>query len=565
MNQILPDVNSLIEKLSTKHPDEVIGELTRIGAPAVDSLIPVLNGERKVRSDEVRRLAPWGLEGLEAQAANDKWVRVYAAKALGRIGDARAVKALGDSLYDSDWLLRDEAARALGACGPEGVATLLRTLRDKTCKGRDSSAKALGEARETSAVDALNRALTEPELCVSAAEALGKIGDPRAVPAFIRALRHNRRRRRGPKWKWNWDVCAFEVRVAEAFGVIKDITAFEPLISIIEGGSKEAQVAAANALGKLGDPRAVPVLLSLLPSGVRNPLVSPGKTRLFPRLITAIRHRKDTHSVARSNSSAEAEWGGDPELARAALASLAEIGDISVIEPLVRVIVRTGALRYEIAETLVKFGNAAVAPLVRQIDHISGGVRAALIQLGGSAVESLIGALGDNSRRSNAACLLGEIGDRRAVEPLIRSLAPACGSEVISALGKLGDARAVEPLVRLLDAGCRLDVISALEKLGDARGAILPMVMEMKSAERECAEFESAEAVEWAEKIEPVLRRILASKSGAVAPDDLRLLGTLQDTYDYRYMNGYKKIDFSEVKQLAREQLNLHQRQDLGT
>ena len=68
-------------------------------------------------------------------------------------------------------------------------------------------------------------------------------------------------------------------------------------------------------------------------------------------------------------------------------------------------------------------------------------------------VEGLVKALCHDNLgvRVSAARALGEIGDKRAVEPLIETLKNEYFSEYAAeALGKIGDARAVEPLIMAL-------------------------------------------------------------------------------------------------------------------
>jgi HEAT repeat protein len=88
----------------------------------------------------------------------------------------------------------------------------------------------------------------------------------------------------------------------------------------------------------------------------------------------------------------------------------------------------------------------------------------------------------DSSLRRAAAEALGQLGDARAVEPLIGAL----GDETVSvrqaavgALGELDDARAVEPLIGLLHGKDRWSVrdaaVLALGRLGDAR-AVEPLI-----------------------------------------------------------------------------------------
>lgn len=80
----------------------------------------------------------------------------------------------------------------------------------------------------------------------------------------------------------------------------------------------------------------------------------------------------------------------------------------------------------------------------------------AFIDAGKPAVRPMIKALKDwrDSRlRSTAAFILGEIGDRRAVKPLIHRLEDRdwrVRAVAVAALGKIGDARAVEPLTKAL-------------------------------------------------------------------------------------------------------------------
>jgi HEAT repeat protein len=79
-----------------------------------------------------------------------------------------------------------------------------------------------------------------------------------------------------------------------------------------------------------------------------------------------------------------------------------------------------------------------------------------------------------------AAKALGDIGDTRAVEPLIKELGDI-NSAAAEALGKIRDERALEPLIEALvwnEYGGRIDrkyVAEALGQLGDTR-AIQPII-----------------------------------------------------------------------------------------
>ena len=79
--------------------------------------------------------------------------------------------------------------------------------------------------------------------------------------------------------------------------------------------------------------------------------------------------------------------------------------------------------------------------------------------------------------RRHAAKALGEIGDERAVEPLIKALSDNWVSEdVAKALENIGDERAVEPLIEFLsDENCAFNPAKTLGKIGDER-AVEPLI-----------------------------------------------------------------------------------------
>ena len=95
-------------------------------------------------------------------------------------------------------------------------------------------------------------------------------------------------------------------------------------------------------------------------------------------------------------------------------------------------------------------------------------------------VKGLIKALNykkEEKVRRGAAEALGQLGDPRAVEPLIKALGDFDGSvceSAAKALGELGDDRAVDPLLKVLGDSvdgfvCRRSAAEALRKLGDPR------------------------------------------------------------------------------------------------
>ena len=189
-----------------------------------------------------------------------------AATALGKIGDLGAVESVLEALFDwevewaAQWRTRREVPTIpLGGSGDDGEdegersATRIPLLED------------IGDAR---AVLQLVRALDDAEGVVSSvAWALGNIGDPRATEALIAALARNEQwealQRAVAKAHWNIAVARegaearenhVQVRgtVAEALGRIGDARAVEPLASVLQDQGWRVRQAAFEALTGLG-------------------------------------------------------------------------------------------------------------------------------------------------------------------------------------------------------------------------------------------------------------------------------------------------------------------------
>lgn len=133
----------------------------------------------------------------------------------------------------------------------------------------------------------------------------------------------------------------------------------------------------------------------------------------------------------------------------AIIEALGKVGDVQALEPL------TKALELKIlnGDTLKKIdAKHVVSSAKKALENLE--KRGKLDE---SAVEPLIEMLKSNRARSVAVSLLGRVGDKRAVKPLIEVL----GSDKLSmiktaaakALGELGDERAVKPLFKTFEDG----------------------------------------------------------------------------------------------------------------
>jgi hypothetical protein len=118
--------------------------------------------------------------------------------------------------------------------------SLIQNLKDKDATTRAEASKALGEVKDTRAVDPLIAALKDKDSNVRwrAAEALGKIKDPRAVEALIDALKDK-------------DLIV-RISAAESLGEIKDGRAAKPLVALLR--DKQTQLRAILSLEEIGQP-----------------------------------------------------------------------------------------------------------------------------------------------------------------------------------------------------------------------------------------------------------------------------------------------------------------------
>lgn len=146
-----------------------------LGEPAVD---------RETAWSPMDALKPAGEHRME--------IRWFAAQALGRLGDPRAIEPLRKALSDSNGGVRLFSALALGELGAhaaaEDLAALLR--EDPDAGARKAAAFALGFLGGEVAFSALKRGLldVEPQVRWNAALALARLKNEAAVPTLAEML-----------------------------------------------------------------------------------------------------------------------------------------------------------------------------------------------------------------------------------------------------------------------------------------------------------------------------------------------------------------------------------------
>jgi HEAT repeat protein len=161
----------------------------------LQALILALRDDNPEVQRALRKIGP--IEHLVgALRHRDVRIRRGAAEVLGDLGSraGESVPALVHALQDKEESVRVSAARALGAIGePTAIQPLILALNDLLPSVRSSSAEALGRMRAVSGVTAVTEKLSDPDTTVriKAAQALWRIdrNAELAVPVLIRALR----------------------------------------------------------------------------------------------------------------------------------------------------------------------------------------------------------------------------------------------------------------------------------------------------------------------------------------------------------------------------------------
>ncbi|HLO33680.1 MAG TPA: HEAT repeat domain-containing protein [Anaerolineales bacterium] len=140
---------------------DLLSAIEKMGSAAVDPLIETLGDK----------------EGT---------VRKFAAILLGKLGDPRAMEALGMALYDMHHEVGKVSAEALAHFGAPAVDVLMEALSHPEMWIRIHAIEALSSIRDARVAPILLQMLNDPEREVkkSAIQSLGKLKDQRALPAL---------------------------------------------------------------------------------------------------------------------------------------------------------------------------------------------------------------------------------------------------------------------------------------------------------------------------------------------------------------------------------------------
>jgi HEAT repeat protein len=246
--------------------------------------------QRERSAESLRKYAQSESISALLRALDDESNRVRS-RAVGSLGQLKATQARGlllESLKDWHRDVREAAVEALGLFGyAEDEWVLLEMLGDPDIHVRNRALTALARMGN---LTPLKAALTDvfPEVRSKAVHTLGLVGAQDAIPELLELLRTDPEHQVRAEAAWSLGEIASTERIepliqaledpaievrwaaAQALGKCRATLALEPLCQILQSSGEgylvdiRLQQMAVSALGKIGDLRAIPILVEMV-------------------------------------------------------------------------------------------------------------------------------------------------------------------------------------------------------------------------------------------------------------------------------------------------------------
>ncbi len=236
---------------------------------------------------------------IELFQKGDNKKKVFAAKALSKIGDKRAIPPLIETLSTKNNYLRSYMTQAITAFGGSAVPYLINACTSENPKIRGNAANTLGKIEDKISTEPLIKLLNDKSEFVrkSVIIALSHFEDKRAMTALSNALESE-------------SVANNRSYIVKALGEYKSKAVIRPLSEATKDSDPFVRKDAARSLGKTGLIEAIPYLTEALADkdeDVRQvsseALARLGNEGAFQKLI----EEKNLYPV--SSNTATAEWG----------------------------------------------------------------------------------------------------------------------------------------------------------------------------------------------------------------------------------------------------------------
>lgn len=441
---------------------------------------------------------------LEALRSGDKKTRYVIAAALGESGDKRVIRVLIESLADPDWTIRKSATMALAEIGENAVDMMLEYLRGPNEDIRDGCLRALVKTRNNGLqklFDEIIRMDDNHRFLIR--RSIVKIGS-RVVEPLMRLFKLK-----------NPEILAFS---ASALGEIGNPRAVPVLISGLSHEDWNVRRSSAYALTEIGE-RGVEKIAEALKDG--NDDVRYWVTRILesigePGVPFLVKALKDPNREIRFFAAKALGTSFDPAVARSLINSLNDeiwsvrkvaadsicrLENLSIDDILRHIASDNENIRYWINQIIARIGERFLPRIIEAMRKGDAELRLYACQAAGlitspDLIEPLIGALRDDSEwvRTYAAISLGRTGDQRSIIPLIRSFSDRNSDvhrNVTRAFEKLGD-KVYKELIGCIegkDVELRRNAALALAEMRESRGIdhIVLLMEDNDESVRTCA------------------------------------------------------------------------------
>ena len=178
---------------------------------------------------------------IPALKDDSEYARRAAVEVLNEVGNENSVKELLDAIKDDDWWVRSRAGDALGEIGgPRVVDSVVKLINEKDENIRRTAIEILNTTKDERAVDHLIKATDDDDWWVRerAVDALSEIGSPKALPKLESLI--------GDDPKMN-------TIVVRALGKIGNPSHIAIIVPMLKSGERNLQVEAIRALSLLAD------------------------------------------------------------------------------------------------------------------------------------------------------------------------------------------------------------------------------------------------------------------------------------------------------------------------
>jgi len=342
------------------------------------------------------------LEEIAALKDEDWALREEAATLLGGFADPRAITPLIDALHDEDRAVREAAATSLRKIGRAGLPALTRALQDPNGNVQEAAVSILMDLADTSTVEPLIECLASKNwvMRMHAAKALGALGDERSVRPLIPLLMD--------------PVKAVRVDTSDALARLGSVAVMS-LLAALRHDEWILRLHACEALGKMSAEEAVEPLCQLMLND-RDAAVRQDAAKALGAI--------GNHQALEALTSALMDLDVRPFAAEA----LGKLKDMRAVPTLIDIV--TGKGRPSNSRKVPSCGDESGELYLEEME-VQEQAMAALAEIGDErAIEPLIGALKDTRLRSAAAACLGRFG-LRVADPLLSKMKTETDSNIL--------------------------------------------------------------------------------------------------------------------------------------